>query len=158
MRGNNVCMKTATALLFGALAGAVALAACGGGNTNGANPPVVQCTYPSGTQVALAYPAAAASGVPDNPGQIVVAASPALPNTWQVVLQFGNVLAYESVLNPIPQGSVPTPYATPGFANPTYESSGLSGALPSGTQITVLLNNEASACNAYPSLGTFTTQ
>jgi hypothetical protein len=53
---------------------------------------------------------------------------------------------------------VPTPNAKPTFANPTYESSGLVGALPAATTITVLLNNEASNCNAYPAVGSFTSQ
>ncbi len=151
-------MSTPIALLGCALASAAALAACGGGGSTFPNPPAVQCTYPTGTQVALAYPAPGATAVPDNVGQIVVASSPALPNTWQVVLQVGNALGYESVLNPIPQSSVPTPYATPGFANATYESSGLSGSLPSATTITVLLNDEGSSCNTYPSIGSFTTR
>ena len=71
---------------------------------------------------------------------------------------YGNLLAFESVVNPISAGSVPTPSATPSFANPTYESSGLSGPLPSATLITVLLNNESSSCNHYLNIGSFTTQ
>jgi hypothetical protein len=152
-------MKTPTAILCGALVGICALAACGGGNSNSnGSIPVVQCVLPTGTQVALSYPISGATGVPDAPGQIVIAASPALPSNWQVVLAFGNVFAFESVVNPISAGSVPTPSATPGFANPTYESSGLSGPLPSATTIAVLLNNEASSCNSYLQIGSFTTQ
>jgi len=151
-------MKARTAIVCGALVGAAALAACGGGNSTVPAQPVVQCTYPTGTQVALAYPAPGATAVPDNPGQIVIAASPALPNTWQVALAYNGFIFYESVVNPIASSAVPTPYATPAFAGPTYESSGLGGSLPAATTVTVLLNNEASSCNSYPSLGTFTTQ
>ncbi|HEX3467407.1 MAG TPA: hypothetical protein VHT05_04945 [Candidatus Elarobacter sp.] len=149
-------MKRVLAILGGVAA--ASLAGCGGGNSTGPNVPIVQCVLPTGTQAALAYPAPSATGVSDSPGQVVVAASPALPSNWQVVLAYGGVFAYESVLNPISQSSVPTPYATPTFANPTYESSGLSGPLPSGATITVLLNNESSSCNGYLQLGTFTTQ
>jgi hypothetical protein len=159
MAGNIPDMKTTSALLCGAMLAACALAACGGGgNSNNVNVPVVACVLPTGTQVALAYPISGATGVPDAPGQIAIAASPALPSNWQVVLGFSNELLFESVVNPISASSVPTPYATPGFANPTYESSGLSGPLPSATAIAVLLNNEASSCNSYLQIGTFTTQ
>ena len=151
-------MKTSSALLCGAMVAACALAACGGGGTNQTSVPVIQCVLPTGTQVALAYPMPGATGVPDSPGQVVIGASPALPTNWQVVLAYGNLLVFESVVNPIAQGSVPTPYATPGFANPTYESSGLSGPLPAATTVAVLLNNESSTCNSYLQIGTFTTQ
>lgn len=151
-------MMRSSAIVCGAVAVVCSLAGCGGGNSSAPTVPVVQCVLPTGTQAALAYPAPGATGVSDSPGQVVVAASPALPGNWQVVLGYGNVLAYESVLNPISQSSVPTPYATPSFANPTYESSGLSGPLPPAATITVLLNNESSNCNSYLQIGTFTTQ
>jgi hypothetical protein len=150
-------MKIRFAVLGGAIAGAAALAACGANGGNAA-PPVIACVVPSGTQVALAYPISGSTGVPDSPGQIVVATSPALPNSWQVVLQAGNFQQAESVFNAIPQSSVPTPMATPSFANPTYQSSGLSSGLAPGTTFTVLLNNQASNCNSFPALGSFTTQ
>ena len=109
--------------------------------------------------MALAYPVPGASGVPDSPGQVVIAASTALPNSWQVVLQFpyGGLLP-EDLLNTVAPAAVPTPYATPSFANPVYQSSGLTSALPAATTVNVLLNNQASNCNSFPSVGTFTTQ
>jgi len=137
---------------------AAALAACGGGNGGFSQPPAVTCVVPTGTQVALAYPVPGATGVPDAPGQVVIATSPALPASWQVVLQAGGFFQSESVLNTIPQSSVPTPMATPSFASPVYQSSGLSGALGSATTFTVELNNEASNCNVFPVVGSFTTQ
>ncbi len=149
-------MKTPSAILGAALLGVCALAAC---NSSNSTPPVVQCTLPTGTQVALAYPISGVTGVPDSPGQIVIAASTALPNTWQVVLELPNgALAPEGVLNTVSPSTIPTPFATPGFANPVYQSSGLTGPLPSATTIAVLLNNQASSCNSYPQIGTFTTQ
>jgi hypothetical protein len=122
--------------------------------------PVIACTLPTGTQVALAYPAPGASGVPDSPGQIVIAATPALPNSWQIVLQYPNgSVGVEGVLNTISPSSIPTPFATPGFANPTYESGGLVGPIASGpTTISVLLNNQSSSCNGFPQIASFTTQ
>jgi hypothetical protein len=148
-------IRIAVSLFFGACA----LAACGGNGSNFNNFPNVQCVYPTGTVVALAYPAPGAVGVPDSPGQIVIAASPALPNTWQVVLQVpGGGVGYEALLNTIAPSAVPTPYATPSFASPIYETSGLTSALPSATTVTVLLNNTASNCNSYPAVGSFTTQ
>ena len=93
------------------------------------------------------------------PSTSSVAASPALPNTWQVVLQVpGGGVGYEALLNTIAPSAVPTPYATPSFASPIYETSGLTSALPSATTVTVLLNNTASNCNSYPAVGSFTTQ
>ena len=81
-------MKTPTAILSGAVLGMLALAACGGGNSN-SNPSVtvIPCVLPTGTQVALAYPISGATGVPDAPGQVVIAASPALPTNWQAVFE-----------------------------------------------------------------------
>jgi hypothetical protein len=152
-------MNVRSALWGGVLLSIVALAACnGGGNTNPA-PVVVPCTFPTGTQVALAYPAPGATAVPDSPGQVVIAASSPLPNSWQVVLQFPyGGLAPEGLLNTIAPGAVPTPFATPTFANPAYQSSGLTSALPAAATINVLLNNQASNCNSFPQIGSFTTQ
>jgi hypothetical protein len=147
---------------FGALLVAVsALAACSGNNSTARpypTPTAFPCALPSGTQVALAYPISGATAVPDSPGQVVIAASPALPNTWQVVLQFPVGLAGEGLFNTIPPSAVPTPYATPSFASPTYQSSGLTQALPSATVVNVLLNNQGSTCTTFPQIGSFTTQ
>jgi hypothetical protein len=153
-------MKRRPVLLGIVVAGISALAACNGGG--GANPPavtVVPCVVPSGTLVALAYPEPGATHVPDSPGQVVIAVSSPLPATWQVVLEYpGGGLAPEGLLNAIAPSSIPTPYATPTFAAPSYESSGLGSALPAGTTLEVLLNDQSSSCNQFPQIGSFTTQ
>jgi hypothetical protein len=139
---------------------AAVLAACnGGGNASYPSVVSVPCVVPSGTLVSLAYPAPGATHVPDSPGQVVLALSSPLPNTWQVLLELSNgSLGSEGLLNPIAPSSVPTPYATPTFANPTYETSGLTSGLPANMLVTVLLNDQSSNCNQYPPIGSFTTQ
>jgi hypothetical protein len=153
-------MKTRSAFLGALVLGVAFLTACNGGGNAG--PPAftaIPCTLPSGTLVALAYPEPSASAVPTSPGQVVVAVSTALPNTWQVVLQYpGGYLGWEGLLNTIAPASIPTPYAVPTFANPTYQSSGLTSALPPNTTVNVLLNNQGSSCNQFPQIGSFTTQ
>jgi hypothetical protein len=153
-------MKTRPAFLGALLLGVAFLAACnGGGSTLQPQLVLIPCTLPSGTLVALAYPEPGATAVPTSPGQVVIALSTPLPNTWQVVLQYpSGYLGWEGLLNAIAPASIPTPYAVPTFANPTYESSGLTSALPPNTTVTVLLNNQGSACNQFPPIGSFTTQ
>jgi hypothetical protein len=154
-------MKTRWSFLGALILGVAFLAACNSGTTTYAPPSytVIPCTLPSGTLAALAYPEPSATAVPTSPGQVVIAVSTALPNTWQVVLQFpSGYLAWQSLLNTIAPSAIPTPYAVPTFANPTYESSGLTSALPANTTINVLLNNQGSICNQFPQIGSFTTQ
>jgi hypothetical protein len=153
-------MKARLAVLGTFVAGISALAACtSGGNASLAPVASIPCVVPSGTLVALAYPAPGATHVPDSPGQVVLALSSPLPNTWQVLLELPNgSLGSEGLLNPIAPSAVPTPSATPTFANPTYESSGLTTGLPANTLVTVLLNDQSSSCNQYPPIGSFTTQ
>jgi hypothetical protein len=153
----NRTMNAPAGLLGGAVAFACALAACGGGVSN-STPAVTQCALPAGTAVALAYPVPGASAVPDAPGQIVIATSTALQNTWHVVLNQSNGTSTgEGVVETIVASAVPTPFATPSFANPTYQASLLTGALPSATTITVLLHNQSVVCTGL-SIGSFTTQ
>jgi hypothetical protein len=142
------------------IAGIAFLAACnGGGNSTPPAQTLVPCSLPSGTVVALAYPEPSATAVPTSASQVVFAVSSPLPSSWQAVLAFPNgALVPEALLNPIAPSSIPTPYAVPTFANPTYQSSGLTGSLPSGTLVQVLLNNQASSCNEFPQIGSFTTQ
>jgi hypothetical protein len=152
-------MKTRLPIIGALIVGVSFLAACGGGGNAG--PPavvLVPCALPTGTLVALAYPEPGATAVPTNAGQVVLAVSSPLPNNWQVVLQLPYGDFFEAVLNPIAPSSIPTPYAVPTFASPTYQSSGLTGPLPAGTLIEVLLNNEASDCNEFSPVGSFTTQ
>ena len=146
-------MKRRPVLLGIVVAGISALAACNGGG--GANPPpvaIVPCVVPSGTLVALAYPEPGATHVPDSPGQIVIAVSSPLPPSTASAAATGPRCSARSA------SSIPTPYATPTFAAPSYESSGLGSALPAGTTMEVLLNDQSSSCNQFPQIGSFTTQ
>jgi hypothetical protein len=54
---------------------------------------------------------------------------------------------------------LPSPYATPSFANPIYQESASDGyILPANTQIGVYLNDLNSNCQPEKLLGTFTSQ
>lgn len=120
--------------------------------------PALPCVLPSGVLTALAFPIPGATNVPDSPGQIVVAVSSSLPATWQLVVQIPGVLLQgESLLTTIAPSAIPTPYAVPTFAAPTYEASGLTSALPPASTINVLLNDESSPCNQYVLVGSFGT-
>ncbi len=150
-------MKTLLTL-FGALSITVALAACNGSS----NPPAPgpTCSPASGTQTALVYPAPNATAVPDNFGQVIIGASPALPSSWDVVLT--TVISptgveggtFQTVTPPLP-----TPNTTPSFANPQYQSSSFSNATFPGEVVSVYLNNHANAsCTPLGPIGQFTTQ
>lgn len=150
-------MKSAF-LCIAFLAGVAALAACGGGSSNPPAPGPT-CSPPAGTQTALVYPAPGATAVPDNVGQIIIGASPALPSSWNVVVA--------TALNPQGvgggtfttfTGTLPTPNATPGFANPVYQSSSFGNAVFPGEVVNVFLNNTGSNCTPMGPIGSFTTQ
>jgi hypothetical protein len=144
-------------LALGAALLAVGLAACGGGGNT--TPAVIPCVLPSGEQISLAYPIPGATGVPDSPGQIILAESVALPNSWQIILSLANGSAANAEGVVLTAASpLPTPFATPAFANPIYQSSALTSGLASATTLIVLLNNQASNCNGLINLGQFTTQ
>ena len=144
-----------------ALAGAAAaLGAC---NSGSSNPPTPSgpCTLPSGTQVALVYPASGSTGITGTFGQVVIASTQSLGSNWNVVLT--------DAINPggVPGGNFttvtppfPSPNATPSFANPVYESSSFSGLTFAASQvISVYLNNTSTNCNplSTPAIGSFST-
>jgi hypothetical protein len=150
---------TSRAAPYGILIAALAaLAACNSGIVTAPNVPAQPCVLPSGTTVTLAYPIPGATGVPDSPGQVVLAVSSPLPATWQVVLGVTGYGYYaEALLTPIAPAAIPTPYAAPTSTPISYEASGLTSALPAGASVQVLLNDESSSCNSYPQVGAFTT-
>ena len=122
----------------------------------------VLCTLPAGTQVALAYPIDGATGIAGTTfTQVVIAASPALPSTWTAVLILpsGGLITGTPVTT-VAANSVPTPFATPSFASPTYQLSAVPlGSLPPASSITVAMSNQSGTyCNGFPTLGTFSTQ
>jgi|SRR5579884_92977 len=141
---------------FGLFALAVALVSCSN-SSNNPPAPGPTCSPPAGTQFALVYPAPNSTAIPDQFGQIIIGASPALPSSWDVVTS--TALAntpggtFQNVTPPFP-----TPNATPSFANPTYQSSSFSGLTFPGEVVSVFLNNLNSGCTPLGPIGSFTTQ
>lgn len=132
-----------------------ALAGCGGGSSS----PPPNCTPPPGTQTVLVYPAPNATGIPDNVGLVVLASTATLPSTfdtWVVDNTTGNGVFFNAVTTS-PPSPLPTPNATPTFADPVYQPSGNPGVtFVAGSTITVYLNQNA---NCTPiSLGSFSVQ
>ena len=141
------------------LLGAAALAA--GCNNNTYNNTPGQCNPNSGVSVAMVYPAPNSTGIPDNFSYVVLGSSSALPNNFAVAIAnntTGNGLfAFNGV--GAPPSPIPTPFATPAFANPVYQASGNPGiSFVAGSQLTVYFNNLTSNCVATLNLGSFRVQ
>ncbi len=142
---------------------AVAFAACGGGSPGLTNPTPGPTCAP-GTTVQMIYPIPGATGVPDAPQQIVFAVGTALSTNWDAFINNSSTGngngGYTNPLQTIPVTSIPTPYATPSFANPVYQSVTLGGSLapPSGATWYVWINNTAGNCTPLGPLGSFTIQ
>lgn len=121
------------------------------------------CAPPSGTQVALVYPAPSATGVNDSNGQIVIGSSPALPtgtatDNWDLVIVDsvypGGTAMPGALTTTTPP--FPTPNATPPFANPTYQTQAFGSPFAAGQTVTVYINNLATSC-APLQIGQFST-
>lgn len=141
----------------------VGLVACNGGGGNTIVTPTPGPTCAPGTTVQLVYPIPGATGVPDSPQQIVFAAASPLPASYNAVLNNANTLngnqAYTAAtVKVIAASQVPTPSATPSFANPTYESVTLLSGFTSAQTIYVWLNDTANNCTPLGPVGSFTTQ
>jgi len=106
------------------------------------------CTLPSGTQVALFYPAPGSTGIPDAIGSVIVAASPALPNNWAITLVNVNGSTVTSDGLAIVDPPFPTPNAPPPFANAGHQG-GVLPTLASGATYHVFLKATNSACSAF---------
>lgn len=143
------------------LAGAAALAACGGSGTTFTNPTPGPTCAP-GENVQMIYPIPGATGVPDAPQQFVFVVASPLPNNWNAYVTFQNSLAngaYTSAgMETITASQVPQPAATPSIANPVYQSITLAGSFLSGESVYVWLNNLATNCTPVGPLGSFTTK
>ena len=140
----------------------IALVACNGGSNTIVTPtPGPTCS--PGAQVQMLYPIPGATGVPDNPQQLVFAASSPLPSTYNAVVNNantlnGNQLPTAATVKVIQASQVPSPSATPSFANPTYESISLLNGFSAQQTIYVWLNDTASSCTPLGPVGSFTTQ
>lgn len=142
---------------LGLTAIAATLAACNSSNPFVSPTPGPTCNPPSGTQYALVYPAPNSTAIPDQFGQIIIGASPALPSSWNVVTSTVIANTPGGTFQTF-TGTLPSPNATPAFANPTYQSSSFSGLTFAGEVVNVYLNNTASTCTPLGPIGSFTTQ
>lgn len=140
--------------------GTLALAACGGSGSTLVGPTPGPTCSPLG-QYQMLYPKPGATGVPDNPQQIAFAATTALSG-WNLFLNNANTLNNSvttiATMQTITAGQVPSPSATPSFANPVYQSVTLVGGFSSGQTIYVWLNNLNTNCTPLGPVGSFTVQ
>ena len=138
------------------------LAACASPTANVTN--FTPCTLPASVSAALVYPAPGSHGNTTTPFQVVIAASGSLPSTSYLLLSFpfsslAGAARFGSQLGSV-SPPFPTPNANPSFANPIYYGSDFSyspTALPSGSTITVSLNDTSNACAPGVTIGTFGT-
>ena len=141
-----------------ALAAAVGIVA-GCNASSPSTPAVAPCALPSGTQVALVYPAPDATGIPDNLAAVIVAASTPLPQSWQALLTVPLLgTAQGSVLSTVPASPLPSPAATPPFPNAVYQLSGFVVQLPPASLVAVTLNDLSSNCFPPYPLRSFTSR
>ena len=148
------CVRTGLLACLGAAA--VLAAGCGGSNPS--NPP--SCSLPAGTTTVLVYPAPGSTGIPDNFGAVVLGSSKALPLSFDafVVNNTTNNGVYYNTLGTGPN-PLPSPAATPSFANPVYQASGNPGVTWfGGSSLTVYVNDTGSNCVPTQSLGSFHVQ
>jgi hypothetical protein len=100
--------------------------------------------------------------VPDNFSAIILGSSSVLPATYQAyVVQSAPTPANASEFSPVTSAptTLPTPFAMPSFANPNFQASNNPGIVfPTGSTISVYLNNSALACLPTYFLGTFKVQ
>jgi hypothetical protein len=147
---------------FGLALCALTFAACGGNGNTFTNPTPGPTCSPN-TTVQLIYPIPGATGVPDAPQQIVFAVATPLPSIWDAYIapsSTGSNGGYTSGLQTIPATSIPSPHATPSFANAVYQSVTIGGSLapPTGTTWYVWINDTAGNCAPLGPLGSFTIQ
>jgi len=150
----------------------IVVVGCGGGCTNCGN--FTACTVPAGMQYSLVYPAPNSTANATSLSQVAVATSGTLPsdwtsgNGWDIELNYTATGAYPGhalgqAFATTSLSAIPTPNATPSFANPSYWQSSFSYSanantpLPPGTLVTATLNDLNSNCYPGVSLGTFST-
>ncbi|HTV73371.1 MAG TPA: hypothetical protein VME66_06700 [Candidatus Acidoferrales bacterium] len=154
-----ISRRTSLLALGFSVAVSLSVAACGPQSS----PTPGNCNPPNGVQTVLVYPAPGATGIPDNFGEVIFASTgTGLSASDQAFLvdnstsgeqeyAFATVTAWSSPL--------PSPAATPPFANAVYQSSASTVAeFPEGHNFTVVLNNANSNCFAGTSYGSFTLQ
>jgi hypothetical protein len=114
------------------------------------------CAAPSGVQVSLVYPAPNSSNVPANFSQVIFGATQALPSSYHAYVQSGlsTSASFQGVqAAPSP---LPSPYATPPFANPLYQSSLSDGTTwTANSTVSVYLAQSGAGCVPQEFLGSF---
>jgi hypothetical protein len=166
---------------------ALVLAACGGGDgsyyddsgnliTPTPEPDGPYCSFPSGQNPQLVYPAQNATNVPDSLSQVVIAdtsANPYVgPTSYGLVVvrtnsrqelengNYGGALLTFEFLSPL-VGPLPSPNSPSTFASPVYlgaPSSGYPNTFDSGQHYYVYVFDASSSCYAKGPIGSFTTQ
>ena len=110
----------------------------------------------------LVYPAPGATAVPDGTSALYAAAPSPLPtgNQYDVDLQGPPAYGaqYTATFTHVAASAVPSPAASPGFANPVYYETQLAASLSSATTFAAYFNDQGSNCVPSASLGTFSTQ
>ncbi len=143
---------------FSFLGAIVALAAIVAGCSSSTNPSPGPCGGVSGP-VTLVYPAPNSTGIPANLQGVVFGVQVPLTSLYQAVI-VPNGGSTQFIFNTVQAAPspLPSPYATPSFANPTYQISPFLGqTLPAASLVNVYLNDLNSGCT--PSYkGSFTTQ
>jgi hypothetical protein len=136
----------------------VLVAACGGNNNNNLGP--TYCGNPA--RLVLIYPAPGATSVPVGTNAVYVAAPQSLgPSTTYdlAVLGPGGSGSNTNTFSSVSASAVPSPAASPGFANPHYYVSAPIGfPLSPATEYAVYFNDTANFCTPNVVLGNFTTQ
>jgi hypothetical protein len=134
----------------------LAVTACNG--TTVTNAP--QCRPPKGVQTVLVYPAPNSTAIPDTLPLVVLGSTSALPSGYQaLVVNISTQNGYYYNTVGLPPNPIPTPNATPPFANPVYQTSGNPGVTwVSGSTLAVYLNDSNSGCNPTYQLGSFVVQ
>jgi len=140
---------------------ALTLAACSSGGSNAAPTPFA-CTAPSGLM--QVYPAPGATAVPDTTSAIYVAVPSPLPggNAYDLYVvgppSYG--AQYTRGFSQVTPQQVPSPAATPSYANPVYYVTQLSAPLQPASVFQVYFNDQGSQCTPQlgAALGAFTTQ
>ncbi|PZR57538.1 MAG: hypothetical protein DLM50_06075 [Candidatus Meridianibacter frigidus] len=104
------------------------------------------CVPPAGDTPFLAFPASGSTGNSPNIGQVIVADQTALGSGWDAVVTVSGIGSQLGGTFQPAALPLPSPNATPPFANPVYESSAFNVAVPAGSTVQVSVNNLNSTC------------
>lgn len=118
------------------------------------------CLPPGGVATVLVYPAPGSTGIPDNLNSVIFASTGgSLTGDYKAYLLDTSAAQarFQTTFGPVvlQLENIPSPSASPPFANPVYQQSINTGAIiPQGHTITVYLSQVK--CNPTVSYGSFT--